>query len=326
MLHARERRSGPGSDDGGGGRRERKKWKDGRTGASPRGTKAPLHKAREDRKKKSAFGLKALQGLAPSSKGKAADASSKNKKPSVALLRRQSRSLKRLLVRMERSNDASAAPSVDALRGRVELADRAVEEAMRSNKERKITLRYKRIRIFERVKLTRMLKRIVRRQQEEGAEEASKPDLDGYKAKIESDLEYVRFFPKGTKYVSLFRNNYRDYRAMGLQNADEDDDAAEVGANVEVVEEDDARAEIDRLKRLIESKRALGQGHQEEEALGEDNDDNDDDIEEEEEEEEEVGLGSSSFSKVLPLPSSPRWSSFGFFKLENMALLSKVVA
>ena len=58
----------------------------------------------------------------------------------------------------------------------------------------------------------------------------------------------------------------------------------------------------------------IGGGEEEEE------DDDDDD------EEEEVGLGSSSFSKVLPLPSSPRWSSFGFFKLENMALLSKVVA
>ena len=296
VLHARERRPGGGAGRG----REWQKGEDG--GTPPHASAGAPRKAREDRRRKSAFGLTALKGLVPArgakakakAKAKAGEASpSKSAKPSVAVLRRQSRSLRRLLARMERSGDAGAAAGAAAVRGRVAQADRAVEDALRSSRERKITLRYKRIRIFERVKLTRMLKRIVRRQREEGARAdgaAGPPDLESFRTKIESDLEYVRFFPKGTKYVSLFRNNYRDYRAMGLRAADEEGEApperAEEGA------EGEARAEIDRLKALIERKRALARPRRGDAGADEDSEDADGDDGDHGEDDDDSGDGS----------------------------------
>ncbi|RAL38800.1 hypothetical protein DM860_013481 [Cuscuta australis] len=68
--------------------------------------------------------------------------------------------------------------------------------------ERKIFLRNKKIKFFERRKIERQIRRLEKQQRTSG--QAHETQIAEQLAKLKEDLEYVRFFPKTEKYVSLF--------------------------------------------------------------------------------------------------------------------------
>ncbi|PKA46942.1 hypothetical protein AXF42_Ash020927 [Apostasia shenzhenica] len=69
--------------------------------------------------------------------------------------------------------------------------------------ERKLQLRDKKIKFFERRKIERMIRRL-EKQQRSSTDNALEDKISGQLVKLREDLEYVRFFPKTEKYVSLF--------------------------------------------------------------------------------------------------------------------------
>ncbi|KAI0511509.1 hypothetical protein KFK09_012139 [Dendrobium nobile] len=69
--------------------------------------------------------------------------------------------------------------------------------------QRKILLRDKKIKFFERRKVERMIRRL-EKQQRVLSEKASEERVSDQLAKFREDLEYIRFFPKTERYVSLF--------------------------------------------------------------------------------------------------------------------------
>ncbi|KAG2534576.1 hypothetical protein PVAP13_9NG070518 [Panicum virgatum] len=64
--------------------------------------------------------------------------------------------------------------------------------------QRTVQLRDRKIKFFERQKIERMIRRLEKRQRSNG------DDVSNKLSKLREDLEYVRFFPKNEKYVSLF--------------------------------------------------------------------------------------------------------------------------
>ena len=75
--------------------------------------------------------------------------------------------------------------------------------------ERKYAVKYHKVRFFERVKIERQLKKLLRekqqQQQQEGNEEGGDNNDDDEIKQLEEDLQYVLHFPKGEKYISLFK-------------------------------------------------------------------------------------------------------------------------
>ncbi|XP_031096702.1 rRNA-processing protein efg1 isoform X2 [Ipomoea triloba] len=69
--------------------------------------------------------------------------------------------------------------------------------------ERKIFLRNRKIKFFDRRKIERRIRRL-EKQQRTSSGQAQETQIAEQLAKLKEDLEYVRFFPKTEKYVSLF--------------------------------------------------------------------------------------------------------------------------
>lgn len=69
--------------------------------------------------------------------------------------------------------------------------------------ERKILLRDKKIKFFERRKVERIIRRL-EKQQRVSFDNASEERVSDQLAKFREDLEYIRFFPKTERYVPLF--------------------------------------------------------------------------------------------------------------------------
>ncbi|CAA7015351.1 unnamed protein product [Microthlaspi erraticum] len=70
--------------------------------------------------------------------------------------------------------------------------------------ERKIFLRNRKIRFFERRKIERRIRRLEKLQRNTCGGHVHDAEMSGQLSKLKEDLEYVRFFPKNEKYVSLF--------------------------------------------------------------------------------------------------------------------------
>ncbi|CAA2980709.1 rRNA-processing EFG1-like isoform X2 [Olea europaea subsp. europaea] len=69
--------------------------------------------------------------------------------------------------------------------------------------ERKIFLRNRKIKFFERRKIERRIRRL-EKQQRASSGQVQETEITQQLSKLKEDLEYVRFFPKTEKYVSLF--------------------------------------------------------------------------------------------------------------------------
>ncbi|KNA24132.1 hypothetical protein SOVF_018650 [Spinacia oleracea] len=115
------------------------------------------------------------------------------KKPKAASLKNQIRSIERLL-RKDLPPEIKAAQEkkLEGLRKQQDLHTRLAVE-------RKVFLRDRKIKFFERRKIERRLRRLEKHLR------SSSGELQEIEiAQLKEDLEYVRFFPKTEKYVSLF--------------------------------------------------------------------------------------------------------------------------
>ena len=74
-------------------------------------------------------------------------------------------------------------------------------ENKQSERERKMAVRYHKVKFFERVKLTRSIEKLER--DNPGGERSA--EVDAQLARLREDLHYVLNFPKGYKYVSILK-------------------------------------------------------------------------------------------------------------------------
>nr|XP_043637985.1 rRNA-processing protein EFG1 [Erigeron canadensis] len=143
-----------------------------------------------------------VAGRKPANKTTASNKSSLGveKKPKAKLisLKRQIRSTDRLLRKDTRPEVKEALEKkLEGLKSQQRTLDNLALE-------RKLSLRYKKIKFFERRKLERNIRRL-EKQQRTSSGQAQEVEIAEQLSKLKEDLEYVRFFPKTEKYISLFK-------------------------------------------------------------------------------------------------------------------------
>nr|CAD1819837.1 unnamed protein product [Ananas comosus var. bracteatus] len=121
----------------------------------------------------------------------------KGKKQRSASLKNQIRSTERLL-RKDLPHEVR-----EAQVKKLEELKRQQEIHTRLAIERKIQLRNRKIKFFERRKIERMIRRL-EKQQRSSSDHVEEGRISDQLSKLREDLEYVRFFPKTEKYVPLF--------------------------------------------------------------------------------------------------------------------------
>ncbi|XP_062212691.1 rRNA-processing protein EFG1-like [Phragmites australis] len=131
----------------------------------------------------------------PKSSASAAAADRKRKRTAAsktATLKNQIRSTERFL-RKDLPNDIRVAQEkkLEELKRQQELQNELAVQ-------RTVQLRDRKIKFFERRKIERMIRRLEKQQR------SNVDDASNKLSKLREDLEYVRFFPKNEKYVSLF--------------------------------------------------------------------------------------------------------------------------
>ncbi|GAB4851009.1 hypothetical protein Ancab_030305 [Ancistrocladus abbreviatus] len=153
------------------------------------------------------FGKGRVAGRKPSRGGAGSSSSSHNnrskapggvnKKPKNVSLKNQIRSIERML-RKDLPPEVREAQGkkLEGFRKQQELHNRLAIE-------RKIFLRDRKIKFFERRKVERRIRRLEKLQRSSSGQ-AQEGKVSEQLAKLKEDLEYVRFFPKTEKYVSLF--------------------------------------------------------------------------------------------------------------------------
>ncbi|KAF3774219.1 rRNA-processing protein [Nymphaea thermarum] len=119
------------------------------------------------------------------------------RKPKSASLKNQIRSVERILLRKNLAAEVKGAQEK-----RLEELKRQQDVQNRSVIEHKLSLRYRRVKFFERRKIERRTRRLERLQRT--ADHVAQDQIAQQLFQLREDLEYVRFFPKSEKYVSLF--------------------------------------------------------------------------------------------------------------------------
>ncbi|XP_051129969.1 rRNA-processing protein EFG1-like isoform X2 [Andrographis paniculata] len=141
--------------------------------------------------RKNPHGQRRPKALAVDKKSKAAV------KPKAVSLKNQIRSIERMLRReLPQEVKETQEKKLEELKKQQEIHTRLAVE-------RKIFLRNRKIRFFERRKIERRLRRL-EKQLRTLTSQAQEADIAEQLSKLKEDLEYVRFFPKTEKYVSLF--------------------------------------------------------------------------------------------------------------------------
>ncbi|RWR88861.1 rRNA-processing protein EFG1 [Cinnamomum micranthum f. kanehirae] len=121
----------------------------------------------------------------------------KKKKPKTVSIKNQIRSTERMLRKdLPLEIRGAQEKKLAELKKQQELRTRLAEE-------RKIFLRDRKIKFFERRKIERRIRRLERLQRT-APDHISEGEIADQLFKLKEDLEYVRFFPKSEKYVSLF--------------------------------------------------------------------------------------------------------------------------
>lgn len=125
----------------------------------------------------------------------AVDKKSKANKPKAVSLKNQIRSIERMLRRdLPQEVKETQEKKLEELNKQQEIYNRLALE-------RKIFIRNKKIRFFERRKVERRKRRLEKQLRTGQVQEA---DYAEQRSKLDEDLEYVKFFPKTEKYVPLF--------------------------------------------------------------------------------------------------------------------------
>ncbi|XP_052190972.1 rRNA-processing protein EFG1 isoform X1 [Diospyros lotus] len=152
--------------------------------------------------KRRVAGRKPVSGNGRRSKALGVDKKAKLKpkpkpKPKSVSLKNQIRSVERLLRK-------DLPPEVrEAQEQKLEGLKKQQEIHNRLAVERKVFLRDRKIKFFERRKIERRIRRL-EKMQRSSSSQTQEAEIAEQLTKLKEDLEYVRFFPKTEKYVSLF--------------------------------------------------------------------------------------------------------------------------
>ncbi|KAL1188834.1 hypothetical protein V5N11_021994 [Cardamine amara subsp. amara] len=120
------------------------------------------------------------------------------KKPKNSSLKNQIRSIGRVIRK-------DLPPEVrEALEKKLDDLKKQQDIHIRLAVERKIFLRNRKIRFFERRKIERTVRRLEKLQRNTSGGHGQDAEIGGQLNKLKEDLEYVRFFPKNEKYVPLY--------------------------------------------------------------------------------------------------------------------------
>ncbi|CAN1841271.1 rRNA-processing protein efg1 [Linum perenne] len=141
------------------------------------------------------YGNRRVAGRQPSV-GRRSKPIDKKAKSKCVSLKNQIRSVERML-RKELSPEAR-----EAQQKKLEGLKEQHETHTRLALERTIFLRDKKIKFFERRKIERRIRRL-EKQQRASSGQAQDPEAAAQLSMLKEDLEYVRFFPKTEKYISL---------------------------------------------------------------------------------------------------------------------------
>jgi len=136
-------------------------------------------------------------GGAPGVLRKGAD-KQKNKKTKVVSIKNQIRGIERLLKKV------LPAEVKDAQKKKLEELKQQSDVHFRIELERKMALRYRKVKFFERRKIERRIRRLEKQQRTSDDNPQRLADIAEQLTQLKEDLEYVRFFPKTEKYISLF--------------------------------------------------------------------------------------------------------------------------
>ncbi|KAH8968344.1 hypothetical protein BDL97_03G122900 [Sphagnum fallax] len=136
-------------------------------------------------------------GGAPGVLRKGAD-KQKNKKTKVVSIKNQIRGIERLLKKV------LPAEVKDAQQKKLEELKQQSDVHFRIELERKMALRYRKVKFFERRKIERRIRRLEKQQRTSDDNPQRLADIAEQLTQLKEDLEYVRFFPKTEKYISLF--------------------------------------------------------------------------------------------------------------------------
>ncbi|XP_015871575.2 rRNA-processing protein EFG1 isoform X2 [Ziziphus jujuba] len=132
--------------------------------------------------------------------GRRSKALAVEKKPKSVSLKNQIRSTERMLRKnLPPEVREAQEKKLDDLRKQQEIQSRLAVE-------RKIFLRDRKIKFFERRKIERRIRRLEKLQRASSGQAQDAENAEQL-SKLKEDLEYVRFFPKTEKYVSLFTGN-----------------------------------------------------------------------------------------------------------------------
>ncbi|KAH9569190.1 hypothetical protein CY35_03G119100 [Sphagnum magellanicum] len=122
----------------------------------------------------------------------------KNKKTKVVSIKNQIRGIERLLKKV------LPAEVKDAQQKKLEELKQQSDVHFRIELERKMALRYRKVKFFERRKIERRIRRLEKQQRTSDDNPQRLADIAEQLTQLKEDLEYVRFFPKTEKYISLF--------------------------------------------------------------------------------------------------------------------------
>ncbi|KAL3688035.1 hypothetical protein R1sor_014344 [Riccia sorocarpa] len=156
------------------------------------------------------------------------------KKSKIVSIKNQIRSIERLLKKPLLSDEVKHAQEV-----RLEDLRKQAEQHTRTELERKMALRYRKVKFFERRKIERRIRR-VEKQLRTMADQSTAVGLSLSREleQLKEDLEYVKFFPKTEKYVALFAGNNSEVVAVReeLRKRIKENIAAAAASGVELEE------------------------------------------------------------------------------------------
>jgi hypothetical protein len=92
---------------------------------------------------------------------------------------------------------------IESLTREVEVAGDAAKQ---SHRERQHALRYRKVKFFEKRKATRKITAAVKKLNDPDLDAALRGTLEQERTQARADLEYIKNFPTGEKYIALYAN------------------------------------------------------------------------------------------------------------------------
>ncbi|ETW01171.1 hypothetical protein H310_06770 [Aphanomyces invadans] len=143
---------------------------------------------------------------------KKAQVKPKKKNPS---LKNKIRNLERFLKKDTLPDDVRRAKEEE-----LKELQKQTEGKQEEDRSREITLKFKKVRFFDRRRLMRLLKKLKRQLDAPASSESDKDELEKQFEQAKEDMMYVYYYPKGERYINLFPDAKKPHSAEDLERQD----------------------------------------------------------------------------------------------------------